>query len=67
MLRPTRRYIWREPLFIVYRGVFAFILLQWCWGVLTYVWLHSRVNFIYLFDMNPNTTPWPQDTYVFIV
>ena len=45
--------LWQEPLFRVFRAVFSFILLQWCWGVVSYVWTRSRVNFIYLLDFNP--------------
>jgi EXS family len=28
-------------------------MLQWCWGVSVWVWTRYRVNYIYLFDLNP--------------
>lgn len=34
-------------------------MLQWCWGGSVWVWTRYRVNYIYLFDLNPSTVASP--------
>lgn len=35
------------------------MLLHWFWGISTYVWTRFRVNYIFLFDFNPNIVDSP--------
>ena len=32
------------------------ILAGWCWGVNVYVWTRYRINYLYLFDLDPRFT-----------
>lgn len=40
--------------FPVFRGCGGLLLLQWFWGCSVWVWSRYRVNYIFLFDFNPN-------------
>ncbi len=37
----------------VYRGMGCLVLGFWLWGVTVYMWSQARVNYIYLFELNP--------------
>ena len=39
--------------FPVFRACGGILLLQWLWGVSVWVWSRYRVNYIYLFDLDP--------------
>lgn len=41
----------------VYRGVGCYLLLHWLVGVSMYVWHHARVNYRYILELSPRTTP----------
>ena len=61
--------------FPVYRGCGGLVFLQWFWGMSVWVWTRYRVNYIYLFDLNPRTVESPlsifnsavDNTLVFLV
>lgn len=40
--------------FPVFRACGGLVLLHWFWGISTYVWNRYRINYIFLFDFNPN-------------
>lgn len=40
--------------FPVFRGCAGLICLQWCWGISVWVWSRYRVNYIFLFDLDPS-------------
>lgn len=40
--------------FPVFRAVGGLLVVHWCWGISVYVWTRYRINYIYLFDFNPN-------------
>ncbi|KAG5190537.1 EXS family-domain-containing protein [Tribonema minus] len=42
-----------QPAFRVYRGVAGLLLLHWAWGFSVLVWTRTRINFIYLFELDP--------------
>ena len=50
--QPNERQLGPE-LIKVYRGIGCVILGFWMWGITVYVWGHARVNYIYLFELNP--------------
>ena len=39
--------------FPVFRACGGLLLLNWCWGVSTFVWSRFRINYIYLFEFDP--------------
>jgi xenotropic and polytropic retrovirus receptor 1 len=41
----------------VYRGIGCCLLLHWLIGVSMYVWRSARINYRYIFELNPRTTP----------
>ena len=45
--------------FPVFRACGGLVLLHWFWGISTYVWTRFRVNYIFLFDFNPNIVDSP--------
>jgi hypothetical protein len=61
--------------FPVFRALGGLVLLHWFWGISTYVWTRYRVNYIFLFDFNPNIVESPigifndavDETLVFLV
>jgi hypothetical protein len=61
--------------FPVFRGVGGLLFLQWFWGMSVWVWTRYRVNYIYLFDLNPRIVDSPlsifnsavDNTLVFLV
>jgi len=42
-----------QPAFRVYRACAGLLLLHWSWAVSTHVWTLARINFIYLFELDP--------------
>jgi hypothetical protein len=61
--------------FPVFRGCGGLLFLQWFWGMSVWVWTRYRVNYIYLFDLNPRIVASPlsifntavDNTLVFLV
>lgn len=61
--------------FPVFRGCGGLLMLHWFWGVSVYIWTRFRVNYIFLFDLNPKTVRSPisifndavDETLVFLV
>jgi xenotropic and polytropic retrovirus receptor 1 len=61
--------------FPVFRGCGGLLMLHWFWGVSVYVWTRFRINYIFLFDLNPRTVSSPisifndavDETLVFLV
>lgn len=61
--------------FPVFRGCGGLLFLQWFWGMSVWVWTRYRVNYIYLFDLNPRIVQSPlsifnsavDNTLVFLV
>jgi EXS family/SPX domain len=45
--------------FPVFRAFAGLIQLQWCWGISVWVWTRYRVNYIFLFDFDPNLVETP--------
>ncbi|TMW69362.1 hypothetical protein Poli38472_001518 [Pythium oligandrum] len=41
----------------VYRGIGCCLLLHWLLGVSMYVWRSARINYRYIFELDPRTTP----------
>jgi hypothetical protein len=56
-------HLWQNPLFRLYRGVFSFLLLEWAWGVLVYVWIHNRVNYVYVLDLETRALQFPHQIF----
>jgi hypothetical protein len=36
-----------------HRAVAGLLMLHWAWGASVLVWTRSRINFIYLFELDP--------------
>jgi hypothetical protein len=61
--------------FPVFRACGGLLLLHWFWGASVYVWTRNRVNYIFLFDLQPDTVNSPlsifndavDETLVFLV
>ena len=61
--------------FPVFRACGGLVLLHWCWGVSAYIWTRYRINYIFLFDFNPNIVDSPlsifndavDETLVFLI
>jgi xenotropic and polytropic retrovirus receptor 1 len=61
--------------FPVFRGCGGLLLLHWFWGVSVYTWTRFRINYIFLFDLNPKIVSSPisifndavDETLVFLV
>ena len=45
--------------FPVFRACGGLVLLHWFWGFSTYTWTRYRINYIFLFDFNPNIVDSP--------
>ena len=45
-----------HPALPVFRLCACAVILQWCWGLNIYVWKHARINYIFLFGLDPDTT-----------
>lgn len=45
-----------HPALPVFRLCACAVLLQWCWGLNIYVWKHARINYIFLFGLDPENT-----------
>eukprot|EP00546_Thalassionema_frauenfeldii_P015736 CAMPEP_0178913190 /NCGR_PEP_ID=MMETSP0786-20121207/10702_1 /TAXON_ID=186022 /ORGANISM="Thalassionema frauenfeldii, Strain CCMP 1798" /LENGTH=815 /DNA_ID=CAMNT_0020585899 /DNA_START=80 /DNA_END=2527 /DNA_ORIENTATION=+ len=45
--------------FPVFRACGGLLLLHWFWGISVYVWTRYRINYIFLFDLNPRTVSSP--------
>jgi len=45
--------------FPVFRGCGGLLLLHWFWGASVYVWNRFRINYIFLFDLDPRTVDSP--------
>jgi hypothetical protein len=50
-----------EDVFIMFRGMWLLIILNWCWGIDMYTWTKYRVSYalIFLFDMRSHIS-WQQ-------
>jgi EXS family/SPX domain len=59
LLREGNSTIGARAAFPVFRACGGLLMLQWCWGVSVWVWTRYRVNYIYLFDLNPNIVASP--------
>jgi len=46
---------WFEKDFPVYRGMILLIIWLWCWALLVRLWSKYRINFIYMFKLDPDT------------
>lgn len=51
------------PAFPVYRAVGGLLLLHWAWGLSVLVWTRSRINYIYLFDLDPRHVRKPRQIF----
>ena len=45
--------------FPVFRACGGLLLLHWFWGMSVYVWTRFRINYIFLFDLDPKTVSSP--------
>lgn len=52
-----------QPAFPVYRALAGFLLLRWCWGLSTLVWGRTRVNYVYLFEIDPRAVSSPLEVF----
>ncbi|CAN0054746.1 unnamed protein product, partial [Ectocarpus sp. 6 AP-2014] len=53
-----------HPAFPVYRALAGILLLRWCWGLSSLVWGRARrINYIYLFDMDPRAVSSPLQVF----
>jgi hypothetical protein len=62
-LRPHDSLHWRQNVFPVYRAVFCLLFGAWCWGLNCYVWHANRINYIYLFRLNPGSAVTYRDVF----
>lgn len=54
MISEGRTTIGGRTAFPVFRGCAGLLQLQWCWGISVWVWTRYRINYIFLFDFDPN-------------
>ncbi|CAM9696047.1 unnamed protein product [Laminaria digitata] len=47
----------------VYRAVAGILLLRWCWALSSLVWGRARINYIYLFEMDPRAVSSPLEVF----
>ena len=47
---------WFEKDFPVYRGMGSLIVWLWCWGLCLFVWNSSRINYLFMLELDPRTT-----------
>ena len=59
MLTSGQSTIGGRTAFPVFRACGGLLLLQWFWGCSVWTWTRYRVNYIYLFDFNPNIVASP--------
>lgn len=59
MLKEGNSTIGARAAFPVFRGCGGLLMLEWCWGISVWVWTRYRVNYIYLFDLNPSIVESP--------
>jgi hypothetical protein len=38
---------------VLWQGMGCFVLLGWLWGVNLYIWSAFRINYIYIFELDP--------------
>ena len=46
--------LYKLGMFQVYRGIGCLLLGMWLWGTCIYVWNQGRVNWVYIFELDPN-------------
>jgi|UPI000581A97B hypothetical protein len=59
MISEGRSTIGGRTAFPVFRACGGLLTLQWFWGISTWVWSRYRINYIYLFDFNPQIVDSP--------
>jgi hypothetical protein len=59
LLSSGRSTIGGRTAFPVFRATGGLLLLQWFWGCSVWVWTRYRINYIYLFDFNPQIVESP--------
>lgn len=55
--------LWRTNEFPVYRGLFYFVFWMWCWGVSLGVWQSTRINYLYMLELDPRSSQESTDMY----
>jgi hypothetical protein len=48
--------VWFDKDFPVYRGMGSLVVWLWLWGVCLYVWNHARINYLFMFELDPRIT-----------
>lgn len=41
-----------QPMLILFRGLFLYILMLWGWGVDMYIWTKYKINYAFIFEFN---------------
>lgn len=57
-IRPGHFSVWKDPALPVFRGVGCMLLLLWLWGLMIFVWTSTRINYIFMFDLDARSPSW---------
>lgn len=55
-IRPSSDVQWLDLAMPIYRFCGCMILASWCWGMNVYVWSTYRINYMYLLELDANTS-----------
>jgi hypothetical protein len=53
---------WFTKDFPVYRGMFSIIFWLWCWSAVLYLWKTFRINYLFIFQLDPHLTATATET-----
>ena len=63
--RPPKDAAWLTKVFPIYRGFACVLLLVWLVSLMMTVWRSFRINYLYIFEIDPRMAPNNQDMYLF--
>uniref|UniRef100_A0A7S3AA35 EXS domain-containing protein n=1 Tax=Rhodosorus marinus TaxID=101924 RepID=A0A7S3AA35_9RHOD len=55
--------IFSTAAFPLFRGISSFIMVQWAWAISCYVWSRYRINYIYMFQLDPGILPNVEESF----
>jgi len=62
--RPPKDSSWIHSMLPVYRLYFCLVLMIWLAGCMVFVWKKHRINYIYIFELDPRKVPTLEEIYM---
>ncbi|GAB5357920.1 hypothetical protein AAMO2058_000415500 [Amorphochlora amoebiformis] len=64
LYRPPKSANWVRSIFPIYRGYFCLVLMIWLAGTMMFIWQKHRVNYLYIFELDPRRAPTLEQVYL---